>query len=380
MVAQPIHPMMARATHDEGNRQDFVLALKTHVARKVTPGNKTEMQHRVVPSFRRENGRAPNTRQELRTAMERAPHHQMWGSLMRLGQELMWESVEDTVDRQLDLLEKRADRRGGSLGSLTLPPAFEPPKYVRAIDVHTMPGGYCDDTSKTDLRAGAIYDRGAYMYHHGARGMDDNGRLIVAFVRSRYPELKPKRILDMGCTVGHATTALVDFFPDAEIHAIDVGAPVLRYAHARAEAMGRPIHFKLANAEDTGYPDNHFDLVVSSNLMHETSRTAAPRIIAECRRILREGGAMCHMEVPVRYKDMEIYDQVMRGWQTYYNGEPFWNAVCSLDLVALCENAGFVDAADGYLERTNDPVNDTRELIEECDQGNNFRYMLTARK
>jgi ubiquinone/menaquinone biosynthesis C-methylase UbiE len=380
MAVQPIHHMMPVSTHDEASRQDYVLALKTHISGKLTPGNKVEMTHRVLPTFRKTHGRAPASRQELRAAMERAPHHQVWGSLMRLGQELMWESVEDTVDRQLDALEAKAKQLDKGRGSITHAKGFKPPRYVEAVDVHTMPGGYCDDASSTDLRAGAIYDRGAFMYHHGKRGMDDNGRLIVSFVRTRYPDIKPRRILDMGCSVGHATTALVDFFPDAEVHAIDVGAPMIRYAHARAEAMGRPIHFKVANAEDTGYRDGFFDLVVSSNMMHETSLAAAPRIFAECRRILKPGGAICHMEVPVRYKDLDLYDQVMRGWQTYYNGEPFWNAVCALDLVEMVTAAGFRDAADGYLERTNDPDRDRRDLLQTANQGNNYRYMLTGRK
>ena len=81
--------MMPVSTHDEASRQDYVLALKTHVARQMTPGNKVEMTHRVVPAFRKAHGREPASRQELRAAMERAPHHQVWGSLMRLGQELM---------------------------------------------------------------------------------------------------------------------------------------------------------------------------------------------------------------------------------------------------------------------------------------------------
>lgn len=380
MAAQPTHAMMPVANHDEASRQDYVLALKTHVSSKVTPGNKAEMANIVVPAFRKAHGREPSTRQELRAAMERAPHHQVWGSLMRVGQELMWASVEDTVDRQLDSLGDKARQVGKAKGSITEPYEFEPPRYVRAVDIHTMPGGYCDETQAEDLRAGAIYDRGAYLYHHGQRGMDDNGRLIVAFVRTRYPDIRPKRILDMGCTVGHATTALVDFFPEAEVHAIDVGAAVVRYAHARAEAMEKQIHFKVANAEDTGYPDGYFDLIVSSNMMHETSLQAVPRIFQECRRVLRDGGAMCHMEVPVRYKDMSLYDQVMRGWQTYYNGEPFWNTVCALDLVGVAKDAGLKDAADGYLERTKDPDHDRRDLTQEANQSNNYRYMLTARR
>jgi 2-polyprenyl-3-methyl-5-hydroxy-6-metoxy-1,4-benzoquinol methylase len=380
MSDQPDHPMMAKASHDEFARQAFVTSLKRHISATVTPGNKVEMETRAIPAFEKRHKRAPNSRQELRKAMERGPHHRMWGSLMRCAQELMWDSVEDTVDRQLGALIAQARGGANPLGSLRLDPGLEIPRYLAGVDIHCMPGGYHTEVAPDDVRAGAIYDRGAFLYHLGQRGMDDNGRLLVAFVGGEHPGLAPRRILDMGCTVGHATTAFCDFFPDAEIHAIDIGAPLVRYAHARAEAMGRAIHYAQANAEATDFADGSFDLVVSSNLMHETSMRALPRILAECRRILRPGGVMAHMEVPVRYKDMALYDQVMRGWQTHYNAEPFWDAVCSTDLVALARKAGLKRVRDGYLERTTDPVGEPRKLLRAANQGNNHRYLLTAVK
>ena len=51
------------------------------------------------------------------------------------------------------------------------------------------------------------------------------------------PEFKPASILDCGCTVGHNTLPWAETFPEAQVTAIDVAAPVLRYAHARAESM-----------------------------------------------------------------------------------------------------------------------------------------------
>ncbi len=92
---------LSDVTHDELARQAFVLGLKTHISREVGPGNKKVYEGRVLPEFRRRTNRDPKDRAELRRAMERDPYHQAWGSLMRTAQELMWDSVEDTVDRQL---------------------------------------------------------------------------------------------------------------------------------------------------------------------------------------------------------------------------------------------------------------------------------------
>ena len=136
MSDQPDHDMMAKANHDEFARQAFVTSLKRHISSIITPGNKVEMEKRAIPAFEKRNKRGPRNRQELRKAMERSPHHQLWGSLMRTAQELMWESVEDTVDRQLDQLIRMA--RGGKkpLGSLRLDPGLEIPRYLNGIDIH----------------------------------------------------------------------------------------------------------------------------------------------------------------------------------------------------------------------------------------------------
>ena len=65
----------------------------------------------------------------------------------------------------------------------------------------------------------------------------------------------------------------------SSVHAIDVAAPVLRYAFARAESLEKPIHFSQQNAESTNFSDGYFDLVVSHLMMHETSSKAIRNIL-----------------------------------------------------------------------------------------------------
>lgn len=98
----------------------------------------------------------------------------------------------------------------------------------------------------------------------------------------------------MGCTVGHSTLPYKEYYPDAEVWGIDAGAPVIRYAHARAQAFGLDVNFAQMNAEKTNFVDGHFDLVVSHILLHETSGKAMPNIFNECNRVLAPGGIMIH--------------------------------------------------------------------------------------
>ena len=144
----------------------------------------------------------------------------------------------------------------------------------------------------------------------------------------------------MGCTVGMSTVRYGQAWPEAELHAVDVGAPVLRYAHARAESKGVAVHYSQQNAERTNFADNSFDLVVSTILAHETSNSAWQNILTECYRVLKPGGIMVHADLP-QFMDIDTYSQFLFGNETRYNNEPFWSTFRAMDLKAAMEKAGF---------------------------------------
>ena len=81
-----------------------------------------------------------------------------------------------------------------------------------------------------DFVKGAVYDNGLSVFAMGLLGpnMDDITQSVSTFFAARYPDFKPKRILDLGCTIGHSTLAWKDRYPDAEVHGIDVAAPCVR--------------------------------------------------------------------------------------------------------------------------------------------------------
>ena len=169
---------------------------------------------------------------------------------------------------------------------------------------------------------------------------DDMGRSVCNYVKRRMPDFTPTAILDMGCTVGHSTVPFKELFPQAEVTGIDVGGPCVRYAHARAAAMGHPVHFLQRNAEETGFADESFDLIVSHILLHETSGKAMPRIFKECHRLLKPGGVMIHADLPP-FDLMDPFTQFILDNETYYNNEPFWGAMRDSDQVQMAVDAGF---------------------------------------
>jgi SAM-dependent methyltransferase len=349
MFEQVTHDVLPRPDHDELARQHFVKSFKLHIATKVVPGNKAVYEARVRPAFERAKGREPANRHEIREAMAEDVYFQLWGSLFRCSQELGWHCVETSVDRQLpDLITKAAEAKGP--GSLTLDAGLKVPAYLEAVDFHAMPGGYHREYADNDVAAGAIYDRGAFIYSMGSWGprLDAMGLRTVSVIREAFPDFRPARILDMGCSVGHSTLPYCDAFPDAEVHAIDVAAPLLRYGHARASSLGKAVHFAQQDAEHTKFPDASFDLIVSHILVHEMPAQAIRNLMAECHRLLRPGGLTLHVDLSI-YRDMHPFDEAMLDWDTYYNNEPFWAVIRQMEPADLMAGAGF--RRDAVIER-----------------------------
>lgn len=343
------HEMLAKANHDEVAQQDFVASLKRYLFHPIETGNKRIVDKVVVPGIEKKQGRPPKDYREVRKRMETLSVHQTWKSMLRNAQEMMWEYVGQSLDRQLPEMIEKAKIENPK-GSLTLDPDLRIPRYVSALDIHCMPGNYHTNTREDDIRAGALLDRAAAVYHMGRIGglNDARGRTLVQHLYDRFGDIKPRKILQMGCAAGVSTVPLAQYFPDAEVHAIDVGAPMLRYAHARAEHLGAAVHFSQQNAEHTNFDDDSFDVVVSSVMLHETSHKALPKIIEECFRLLKPGGIMAHLEVPSRFEDMDTWQRIRADFETYCNNEPFWHGISKADMGKISRQAGFEDVREAY--------------------------------
>ena len=341
---QAVHDALPQTNHDELARQHFVRSFKEHLVAHIHPGLRTAYERRAKPTFEKAHGRAPATIQEVGSVMKQDSHYQVWSSLLRTSQEMMWSSAQIPVERHLDQLAEAA-KASSACGSLELNPDLEIPAYHTAVDIHCQPGGYHTEYIADDVAQGAIYDRAVYLYAMGQMGVNnaDMGDSTVAWIQAHLPDFQPEAILDMGCAVGHSTLPYAAAFPEAEVHAIDVAAPMLRYAHARANSLQLPVHFSQQNAESTTYADNSMDLIVSHILLHETSSAAIKNIIAECHRLLKPGGWMLHVETPP-YEGMGPFDTFLFDWDSENNNEPFWRRSHQLDLDALARDAGFESA------------------------------------
>lgn len=378
------HDMLPRAAPEEFSRQEFVKSLKVFLATRVAVGNRPSYDQRVLPAFRAEHGREPADRHEIKSGMEQDGFYRFWSSCQRSSQEMMWRCCQKSVERQLPELQQRARGLAAGSSTLRLNPDLQTPVYHTAVDIHCMPGGYHSEFVENDLANGALYDRAVYLYAMGRMGPlnDDMGASAVAWLKARRPEFRPLRILDLGCTVGHSTIPYCDAYPGAEVHAIDVAAPVLRYAQARANALGKSVHFAQENAEATSYPDAHFDLIVSHILVHETSKSAFANIMRECQRLLVPGGWVVHSETPP-YKDMSDFDQFLMDWDTYYNNEPFWGHSHEIEATELAEVYGFdVESVEEAMAPSAFEMGENRTEVLQCGDfgGAGIWYLYAMQK
>jgi ubiquinone/menaquinone biosynthesis C-methylase UbiE len=340
------HEVFPEVSHDETARYNFLASLNRHLATYISPGNKIAFDKRVQPNFVAEHGRDFQTRDEVKEAMKQDPHYQSWAALRRSTMEMRQQGGRSMTLRQADDLAKKvANLNAKSPETLVLDPNLKTPYYLSIMDNHCMPGSYHTELFEGDVSNAANYDSGLFVTSGGMLGKytDGGGKAIASWVLSNAPDFKPKRILDIGCGIGHNTLPLATAFPDAEVIGIDTGGPMLKYGHARAIALGiKNVKFMQINAENLSMFDNEsFDWVQTTMFLHETSTKAMINIGNEIFRILKPNGLSLHIEQPQYTAEMPLYEQFIRDWDAFHNNEPFWGAMHDVDMNDWMISTGF---------------------------------------
>ena len=98
-----------------------------------------------------------------------------------------------------------------------------------------------------------------------------------------------QKVLELGCGTGYFTRALAG--TGASIFAIDISPDLLETA--RRECASENVTFEIQNAYGLTYPDESFDSVVGSSVLHHLELQAA---LEEIHRVLKSGGVICFTE------------------------------------------------------------------------------------
>lgn len=112
----------------------------------------------------------------------------------------------------------------------------------------------------------------------------------------RYSPTLVTNILDMGCSVGISTLSLHRHYEQRQQQPIrTVGLDLSPYMLSVAkiadekQEISQWVH---ALAEDTGLPENSFDIITLQLVIHELPRYATKQIFQEALRLLRKGGIL----------------------------------------------------------------------------------------
>jgi ubiquinone/menaquinone biosynthesis C-methylase UbiE len=276
----------------------------------------------------------------IEDSFHKAPIVPTWQRFLRSQQEMMWRRVRNSYVPIADAHETALrDAESKGPGKLVLDPSFDTPDYARR-EIHLQPGGYTDDPL-----GGLVFHYGTKCFYMGANDQDEL-HLELATMAQVPEDGRVSRVLDLACSIGQATLHLKQRFPMAEVWGLDVGKPMVRYAHYRATQVGADVNYIQALAEATTFPDAHFDMVHAYILFHEVPVAVIPDILAEVHRILRPGGVFSVFEFPNFGTGLPPAYRFMIANDSRDNCEPYSPDFVACDFQGMLRAAGF-DVQEG---------------------------------
>lgn len=323
MTETATRPVPSALPHSARADLDFVLAWRRRWADRLYP--------RLVAETRDATADAPPAdRKAAMPAVRAQPVYPWFAWSERASQKALWRAVSDAVEGRGPI-----DLPATPLGSLMLDPDLALPEWYTDWDIHVQPGGVW----RADASA-RVYELGAKLV---MMGDNDDYAFHTRFVETCAGDLgAPSRIVDLGCGFGKSTWPFKRAYPGADVIGVDLAAPCLRLAHAKAEALGLAVQFRQADATtDTGIEAGSVDFVTATMLIHELPQPQLRGFFAEAARLLRPGGRLAVLDFqftgdPVR--DTAMLEHGAR------NNEPFLPGMMAQDTAAMAREAGFARA------------------------------------
>jgi len=169
---------------------------------------------------------------------------------------------------------------------------------------------------------------GSMAMEHLEQFYDDLSRKYTELIRKcvpRYSEMlfnlflylpesfKPKRILDLGCGTGNLTQEILNHFPNAEIHVLDLSEDILNECKKRFEKAGN-IHYIKADFKQMDLDSSSFDLVMSSIAIHHLTDPDKIRLYRDVFQALRPHGIFIFADQTRGISD-DIYKKNISCWK-----------------------------------------------------------------
>jgi ubiquinone/menaquinone biosynthesis C-methylase UbiE len=138
-------------------------------------------------------------------------------------------------------------------------------------------------------------------------------------------------VLDVGCGTGSlALVAKRIVGSRGEVHAVDPSPEMIARANHKARKARLVVQFKTGVAESLNYPNERFDVVLSTVMLHHLPKAIRQQAVREMRRVLKPNGRLVAVDF-VRSPGPH------RGLRAHFHRH---GRVDPRDLEALIANAG----------------------------------------
>jgi len=146
-------------------------------------------------------------------------------------------------------------------------------------------------------------------------------------------------VLDIGCGTGTlAIVAKRQVGANGKVCGIDASPAMIARAASKATRAGVEVSFWNAVAEALPFPDAHFDVVLSTLMLHHLPRKLRQQCAREVRRVLKPGGRVLVVDFGA--------PQRKSGFLAHFHRH---GHVDPGEIVALLEEAGFRPVESGLV-------------------------------
>jgi ubiquinone/menaquinone biosynthesis C-methylase UbiE len=124
-----------------------------------------------------------------------------------------------------------------------------------------------------------------------------------------FAHLQPgEAVLDVGCGTGTlAILAKEQVGPNGEVCGIDASPEMIARAQKKARRAGVDVSFTNAFAQSLPYSGAHFDVVVTTVMLHHLPKKARAELAREIRRVLKPGGRALAIDFGGTAKDRHSF-------------------------------------------------------------------------